>query len=193
MNIFQQWAQKKKQRRLDARRVYVREIGWTVQLPADFIPQKIADAKKSYETSVKLMGGYNDDSIYRSDNSRAIFSAHFDKFNLIAGSICKINGFTTDQIHSSREDCKGKLMRLFSRIPQSKIERSSSTCIAGGIVFEQHSFLIVRNGKPILCMDYLYQVIGEHELAISITYNNETCRQEMFKCLEGSEFAPQEN
>ena len=189
MNLFKQWADNKQQRKLDARRVVVKEIDWIVQLPLTSIPQNIADAKKSYEKSVKFMGGYNNDSIYRGDNSTAVFSSHFDKFNLIAGSICKVTGFTAEQVYSSREDCKDKLTRLFSKIPQSKIERSTITCIVGGIEFEQHSFLVIRNGKPIFCMEYIYQVINEHELAISMTYNNETKRQEMFNCLRDSEFS----
>ena len=193
MNLFKQWADRKKQRKLDARRVFVKEIDWIVQLPVASIPRNIRDAKKSYEKSVKFMGGYNDESIYRSDNSKAVFSAPFDKFNLIAGSICKITGFTTEQIYSSREDCKGKLIRLFSHIPQSKIERSTTTCIVGGIEFEQHSFLVIRNGKPIFCMEYIYQVINDHELAISMTHNNETWRQEMFNCLKDSEFSSSES
>jgi hypothetical protein len=106
----------------------------------------------------------------------------------IWGSIAGIKGCTEVQINATREDCKEKLSRSFSRIPQSRIERSTSSCSIGGVAFEQHSFLIIRNGKPILCFDYIYQIIGEYELAIALSYNNETPRQELFRCLEESRF-----
>lgn len=189
MNIFQELAARRRQRKLTNRKVFVEEIGWTLQLPIDFEPQLIAKAQKDYEVSVKHMGGYDKDSIYHQDNSRAVFSARFDRFNMIAGSLCKSYGFSQQQIDRSRDDCKQKLLRLFSRIPQSKIEQSSSNFMVGGVSFEEHRFLVIRNGKPIFCFEYLCRIIGQYELSFSINYNNETRRQQMFKCMEDSSFA----
>jgi len=170
--------------------IHAGEIRWILQLPEGFTRWNLAKAQKSYRLSVKLMGDYGEGSVYHASNSKALFTAEFNQFNRISGSIANIRGFTGEQIQATREDCKGKLTQFFSRIPQSRIERSNATCTIGGISFEQHSFLIIRNGKPILCYDYVCQIIGDYELSVALSYNNETRRQELFESLQQSHFTP---
>jgi len=189
MSLFQSWTAKIRQRKLAARKIEVSEFGWTIQLPLHFTPLSLARAQKNYELSVNRMGHPSPNSIYHSGNVTVLFSAHADKFNQITSSFSGIRDFSPYQLQLSREDCKDRLMRFFSQIPQVQIDRSSNFCNVGGVSFEQNSFLIVRNKKPILCMEYIYQTIGELELSFSMSYNDETHRQAMFKCLEESTFA----
>jgi len=189
MFLFQSWTAKIQEKKLAARKIEVSEIGWTIQLPLNFTLSSLVEAQKSYERSVNRMGQPSPNSIYRTGNITILFSAHADKLNQIASSYSSIKGFSPNQIHFTREDCQDRLIRLFSQIPQAQIERSSNICNVGEVSFEQSSFLIVRNGKPVFCMEYIYQVVGEVELSFSMTYNNETHRQSMFKCLAKSTFA----
>jgi len=189
MPLFQSWSAKIQERKLAARKLKVSDIGLTIQLPLDFTMLTLAKARENYERSVNQMGQPSPNSIYRSGNVTVLFSAYADKLNQISSSYSSIKGSSPDQIHFSREDCKDRLLRLFSQIPQVQIERSSNFCDVGEISFEQSSFLIVREGKPIFCMEYIYQNIGEIELSFSMTYNNETHRQSMFKCLEKATFS----
>jgi hypothetical protein len=124
MSIFGRWAEKRRAHKLAARQIHAELISWDFQVPEGFVIWDAAKAKKSYESSVKLMGGYDEGSVYHPSNSEALFSAEFDPFNRISGTIAKVLGFTDKQIEDTREDCKEKLSKSLSRIPQSRIERS---------------------------------------------------------------------
>jgi hypothetical protein len=188
MSFLQSWTDKRNQKKLDARKVHVSNIGWTLQLPIDFMLLSLAKARKSYDRSVNLMGTPINNSIYHSGNVEILFSSHFEKFNSLASSLSNVSKFSSDQILLSREDCKDRITRMFSRIPGSHVEKSSSAIVVGGIDFDQHSFLLRRHEKPIICLEYIYQIIGEYELSISMCYNNESVRQALVKCLQESRF-----
>jgi len=190
MSILQRWASTRRQRKIDARKVFIEEVGWTAQIPLSFVPRNLANAQRKMELAVKRMGGYSSDSIYRDGNIHVLFDADFNKFNRMAGSLSSISSHSPDQIAHSRQESKGRMVQILSRIPQSVIERNDSTCMVGGLLFDKHSFLVIRNGKPIICIECIYQIVGEYELSVSVTYNNETCRQEMIQCLEESQFIP---
>ena len=188
MPLLQSWLDRQRQKNLDKRKIYSQELSWTIQLPARFTLRKRATAQKNYDKTAKMMGDPASGSIYKDGKTHPVFSCHYDKFNSLSGAIVRVHGFSLEEIQLSREDCMDRLARMFSRISNTSLERSSTNIRVGGMEFEQHTFLIRRNGRPIICFEYLCQTIGEYELSFSITYNNETHRQAMFKCLEESKF-----
>lgn len=107
-------------------------------------------------------------SIYKDRNIQVIFSCNYDRFNHFSGAIVPLSGFSRDQIYFSREDCDDRLFRMYSKISNATVDRSSSNIIIAGTEFEQHTFVIRRNGRPILCFEYICQTIREYELSFSI-------------------------
>lgn len=189
MPLLQPWFDRQKQKKLAKRKIYSHELNWTIQLPAHFAVRTLAKAQKDYELSARMMGAPAVNSIYKDRNIQVIFSCNYDRFNHFSGAIVPLSGFSRDQIYFSREDCDDRLFRMYSKISNATVDRSSSNIIIAGTGFEQHTFVIRRNGRPILCFEYICQTIREYELSFSILYNNETHRQTMFKCLEESRFS----
>lgn len=157
-------------------------------MPIDFKVKDPTQAQEDYDLSAKMMGPPAKSSIYADGNTMAIFSCSYDKFNRLSAAIAEAGTASPDQLFFSREDCRDRLYRMFSRIAHGEIIPASSAISVGGLSFDLHSFLITRNSKPVICFEYMCRLIGGYELSISMTYNNETQRLKMCRCLDESTF-----
>ena len=108
-----------------------------------------------------------------------MFSCRHNKYNHLSASIAKIG---------EREPCGESFSRLFPPVPGTSIVRASSAISVGGRIADLESFLVSRNGKPLYCYECIFHTIGEYELSIAMTYNNETDRLAMCRSLDGSRF-----
>ena len=124
--------------------------------------------------SIRLPAGFT-----VKDQTQTTFFCRHDKYNHLSATVTKIG---------EREPCGDTFTRLFPSLPGTAIERAASAISVGGKFFDLQSFLITKNGIPVYCFECIFHTLGEYELSIAMTYNDETRRVLMCRSLDGSHF-----
>ncbi len=171
-------------------RIYTfKQIGWTIQLPADFDVMDSIDNIAHMEKGLKAIEDATD---VTADISKTItlISATKDKFNYFNATIEPFDDSDGLSWESSNQTLKEVLYATFAeKMSDAAIDTISGKQIIDGVSFDRYHITISLDGKPIFNMLLLSKLYKGFDFGISYLYLDERTRLQIESMLEQSKFS----
>ena len=171
-------------------RIYTfKQIGWTIQLPADFDVMDSIDNLVHMEKGLKAIEDVTD---VTADISKTItlISATKNTYNYFNATIEPFDDTDGISWETSNQNLKEILYITFAdKMSEATIDTLAGKQIIDGVSFDKYHIIIKQNGKTIFNMLLLSKLYKGFDFGISYLYLDDRTRAQIESMLEQSKFS----
>ncbi len=171
-------------------RIYAfKQIGWTIELPADFLVIDTVENTARMERGVKAMEEANN---IKADITETItlIGATKDKYNYFNATIEPFNSKGNTSWQTSNQQLKELLYNTFAeKMKDAIIDTASSKVIIDGISFDKFRVTVTINDKVLFNSLLLSKYYKGYDLGISYLYLDERTKEQIELMLQNSKFS----
>jgi hypothetical protein len=164
-------------------------VGWTMTLPPEF---KIVDSAKSAdlkEAGRKIVGDANNIKLDVS-STRILIGAMKAPRNNFSAAITPFDPQKDGPYSAVRRRVKEILYKTFvEKIPDGKIDSSSTNIIIDGLAFDKFQVVVALKGKTLFHMVLLAKDYKGYDFGISYLYMDDTTRDQVETILSTCKFS----
>lgn len=171
-------------------RIYTfKQIGWTIQLPADFDVMDSIDNLAHMEKGLKAIEDVTD---VTADISKTItlISATKNTYSYFNATIEPFDDTDGISWETSNQNLKEILYITFAdKMSEATIDTLAGKQIIDGVSFDKYHIIIKKNGKTIFNMLLLSKLYKGFDFGISYLYLDDRTRAQIESMLEQSKFS----
>jgi len=170
---------------------FFKEVGWSIILPADFNLVDASDDAARNERGKKAMEKANN-VIADISQTRTLISATKNTYNYFNATITPFNPKEDGDYKFVNQQVKDIAYKtLFQKMPDAKIDSSTSIITIDGLVFDKYQLTIAIKNKVLFNMLLLTKFYKGFDFGITYLYLDEKTKDEMETMLQNSKFSKQ--
>ena len=166
-----------------------KQIGWTIELPADFLVIDSVENTTRMERGVKAMEDANN---IKADITETItlIGATKNKYNYFNATIEPFHSKGNISWQSSNQQLKELLYNTFAeKMKDGIVDTASSKQIIDGISFDKFRVTVTVNDKVLFNSFLLTKLYKGYDLGISYLYLDERTKEQIELMLQNSKFS----
>ena len=171
-------------------RIYsFKQIGWTIELPAEF---SVIDSVENADRMKRGVKAMEDANNIKADITETItlIGATKDKYNYFNATIEPFNSKGDISWQSLNQQLKELLYNTFAgKIKNGILDTASSVEIIDGISFEKYRITVTMNDKVLFNSFLLSKLYKGYDLGISYLYLDERTKEQIELMLQNSKFS----
>jgi hypothetical protein len=166
-----------------------KQIGWTVELPADFLVIDSAENTARMERGAKAMEDAND---IKADISETItlIGATKNKYNYFNAAIEPFDSKGNISWKTSNQQLKELLYKTFAeKMKDAKIDSASNNEVIDGLSFDKFRITVTIDDKVLFNSFLLSKLYKGYDFGISYLYLDERTKDQIESMLRNSKFS----
>lgn len=166
-----------------------KEVGWTINLPSDFVIIDSLKNEKINEKGKKAMEESNNLQIDISQ-TKTLISATKDQFNYFNATITPYDVAKEGNYEEATIGVKAVLYKTFAdKMPDAVIDSVSTTTVIDGLSFDKFQVVLKVDNKLLFTMVLLSKLYRNLDFGISYLFLDEVTKFEMERILQTSKFS----
>jgi len=166
---------------------HFKQVGWTIKVPPDLKPVDSATSAENIKAGKETVEGLMNQKVNMT-KSTILISAAKDKFNYFGSTLTKSEAVTENNWLSADSLTKTIFYQAFSKLPNIKIDSSSTGQTIDGVTFQKLLINLNINDKFIVHANMMTTYYKGFYFGITSFYMDEKVGLEIEKMLRESRF-----
>jgi hypothetical protein len=165
----------------------IKEVGWTFTIPADF---KTIDSASNAAMNDRGKKAIEESNNVKTDisSTRTLITA-MKANNYFSSTITPFDPKTDGDYNAVNKQVKDMLYKtFFEKMPDAKIDSSSTSVVLDGLKFDKYHIGITINGNTLFNSFLLSRYYRGYDFGISYLYTDDAARREIESILGSSKF-----